>query len=141
MRKLLAVLALAGMAACGGGGSSPVAPPLDPLAGTYQLASVNGSLPYLVSDVQGLKHWVNGGTLTIDAVNHEFAETVSESYVQATTARVGTTQLFGSYSVQGSALTLTLAATLGSGVLPATIAGQQITVTSGTQAQLFRKLP
>jgi hypothetical protein len=137
--KPVASLALFLLTACGS--AAETALPLDAAAGTYQLTSVNGMLPYLVSDTLGNKHYINGGQLVLDAANHEWTETLAEVRSSGSSATPGTSRLFGSYSRQGNALALTAAASLGGWVQAAEFADPRITMTQDGRALIFTKRP
>jgi len=123
--------------ACGGSSDSGSTQPLVTEGGTFLLASVNGVLPYVVSDVSGNKHSISTGAIILDAVRHEFVETLTDVYENPTQTSVGTTTLSGSYTRDGASLTLRLAATQGGGTIPAQVGDGKITSKEGDRTLVF----
>jgi hypothetical protein len=134
MRSLaIALLILA----AGCGGSSTTEPPRNAEAGTYRLTAVNGALPFVLSDVAGNRHSITNGTLVLDGTSHEFTETYTETFVSSAATNVGTTTLFGSYTIGAGTLTLTLAASLGGGVQQAQWTSGAVSLVDGGRTYSF----
>lgn len=124
-------------AACGGSSGPGGTDPLVTEGGIYHLASVNGALPYVVSDVSGTKHSITSGAIILDAVRHEFVETLTDAYENATQTSVGTTTLSGSYTRDGTTLILRLTAAQSGGTIPAQVGDGTITSKEGDRTLVF----
>lgn len=104
MRRLLSTLALATLAACGGG-DDPPAP--RQLPGTYPLVSANGrSLPAVLYEAPGYKLEVTAGTITLSG-NGSFTDsyTVRET-IDGVVQPVEVIPCHGSWTRSGNTVTL-----------------------------------
>lgn len=105
------------------------------LAGTYQLISVDGELPFVIDDDGTTVTSVTAGTLTLTA-----AGTMTASLtVTATTSSGTTTEMEGSsgvYTVDGNTITFTFA---GEAPDTGTVSGNTVTVMSQGYTLVFRK--
>jgi hypothetical protein len=135
-RFAVAVLALA--VACGGSDTTSTLPGTE--GGSYALTSVNGTpLPFLESSSSGNSTYLSSGAIQLDHVAHTFTLVLHESSTGPTAQPPATTTLFGSYTMSGTSLTLTLSAANGGGTLPATWTEPTIAVTSGSRTMLFTR--
>jgi len=104
MRRLGAVLAVAAMCGCGGGGDAagPTTVATASEVGTYVLVTLNGrSLPTTIPEA-GTSIEVISGSLTLAA---DRTVRVSTTYRSAAGAAASTSEVSGTYSLQGSTLT------------------------------------
>ena len=137
MRRFCIALLFA--TACGGSSGPGSTEPFVTEGGTFILASVNGVLPYVVSDVSGNKHSISTGAILLDAVRHEFVETLTDVYENATQTTVGTTTVSGSYTRDGASLTLRVADTQGGGTIAAQVGDGTITSKEGNRTLVFAR--
>ena len=104
MRRLLSTLAIAAVAACGGG-DDPAAP--QQLPGTYPLVSANGrSLPAVLYEEPGYKLEVTAGTITLNG-NGSFSDSYSiRETLDGTPQPVEVIPCNGSWTRSGNTVTL-----------------------------------
>lgn len=101
-RRLVGVLALAGLTACGG--DSTVIPPVA-LDGEYALETVNGiGLPFLKQETASERVEVVSGLLTLRA-NRTYSGNVVEQWTGGSSVQLFPETSAGTYSVSGSRLT------------------------------------
>jgi hypothetical protein len=138
MRKLLAVLALGALAACGGDSSTG---PSSSISGTYSLKSVNGEvMPAVLGQAGSDKYEITSGSLSI---TNGTAYTVSLNSRTTVGGQV-TTDISadaGTVTVNGTAVTFTSSAQ-GAGATPITgtyANGNTITLTDQGTSLVFQK--
>ena len=136
MRKILALVALAALAACGGDSTGPSAG----LNGTYALKTVNGlTVPAVLYQDASEKYEITAGSLTINGSNYTVSISDRDTYNGTVTTSVSTDA--GTVAVNGSTVTFT-SSNPAPGDTPTTATfsgGNTITATDVGSSMVFQK--
>jgi hypothetical protein len=133
MRKLLAALAIAALVACGG---NDVVVSINDVAGTYNLATINGSgLPFLLQE-SGPEVEVFSDSYTLGSTG-KFTQSTNFRVTSGDTVSFETFPDSGVYAVQGSTVLFTFLSD--SSTISGTFAAGQLVFGSGGLATVYVK--
>lgn len=131
MRRLMLVLTLAALAACGS------TEPGDDVRGSYTLESVNGQpLPYTYALDFGFTSTVTDG-LVIVTPDGKWSWLIASTFFDGTTSTPQQSMVFGTWTSSGN--TLTLKSDDPPTLVTATVNGDALTITKDGNAYLFRR--
>lgn len=129
MRKLIGLFLV--LAACGGDSSGPS----NRVDGTWQLQSINGSLPY--SETNGATTTtVTGSVLTI-AANGTYNEIVAYRETSGTTTTTATFTELGTWTATNGSITFSIAGN--GGQYQGSVSGTTLTEIVGGFTQVYRR--
>ena len=132
MRRFVALLAFAALAACGG--DSSTSPGV--VTGTYNLRTVNGSpLPYTVIQIGADKIEITGDVIILNE-GGTFTETTSQRTTENGVVTTSTIDDAGTYTLTGTAITLT---SQESGSISGAVSGGTMTLTLEGLAAVYSK--
>jgi hypothetical protein len=132
MRRFVALLAFAALAACGG--DSSITP--GTVTGSYSLRTVNGSpLPFTVIQIGADKIEITGDVIILNE-GGTFTETTSQRTTENGVVTTSTIDDAGTYTLTGTAITLTSPE---SGSISGAVSGGTMTLTLEGLAAVYSK--